>query len=228
MDQLGGGANVFALQLPFHEVPHVFDGIQIRTVPRPVNDLKWLTTKEIPDPLGGVAGDHVLQEVGGSEVVHREQQVVLENLLVPFAVHGGILLQKVNTTSSHSRKAPPHHNGIRVLHNLRHVAGVEAVGSTGPPHLGLDGPDAPECGLVAKHDISPILFSPGFVRPTESQPLLLHLQGKQRLLDSGPSRHAKRHLQVALDISLTDGRELWEGFLQISCCHCRVFPYMSL
>jgi hypothetical protein len=110
VDQLGGGADVLALQLAFHEVPHVFDGIQIRTVPRPVNDLKWLISKEIPDPLGGMAGSSVLQEVGGSKVVHPEQQVVLENLLIPFAVHGGIFWQKVNATSSLGTKAPPYHN----------------------------------------------------------------------------------------------------------------------
>jgi hypothetical protein len=46
-----GRSFVFVIELAFHEVPHVFKGIQIQTVSRPINDLEWLISKEIPDPL---------------------------------------------------------------------------------------------------------------------------------------------------------------------------------
>jgi hypothetical protein len=72
MDQLGEGAAVFVIQLPFHEVPYVFNRIQIQTVPRPVNDLEWLIPQEL-DPFGGMAGAPVMQEVGGTKCPSRRE-----------------------------------------------------------------------------------------------------------------------------------------------------------
>jgi hypothetical protein len=151
-----------------------------------------------------VANGTVLQELSGAKVVHPEEQVVLENLLVSLAVYSGILRQEVNVTSSLSRKANPTITGSGCFTFLDVQWGSQQLDPLGLLTLRLV---APECRLVPKHDVRPALFSQVFLIPTEKKPLLLYLQGEQWLLGSGPARQAQHHLQVALDRTLTDHRE---------------------
>jgi hypothetical protein len=48
-------------------------------VPRLVNDLKWLLSQEIPDPLRGVAGGQVLQEVGRLSCSYGDGSILLQS-----------------------------------------------------------------------------------------------------------------------------------------------------
>ncbi len=59
-----------ATPLLLHKTPSIFDGIQVRTVSRPVHDLERLLFQKQLDPFGGMAWSPILEEVGGSMNPH--------------------------------------------------------------------------------------------------------------------------------------------------------------
>jgi hypothetical protein len=61
-----------------------------------------------------MARSTILQEVNALEVVHPEEEVVLENLLVSLPIHGDTLHQRIHATSSTCRKAAPNHDRLLV------------------------------------------------------------------------------------------------------------------
>jgi hypothetical protein len=78
---------------------HLFsNGFKTKTGLFPAQSVTWNSCprRDILYPLRGEAEGLVLQEVDRAEVVHPEEDVFLEYLLVPLAVHSDILRQEVN------------------------------------------------------------------------------------------------------------------------------------
>ncbi len=61
--------------------------------------------------LEAVAQSTALQEPGASVNSHEWQQVVLQDLLVPLAVRGGVFREEVQAASAAAKTPPTHHTG---------------------------------------------------------------------------------------------------------------------
>jgi hypothetical protein len=126
------------VQSLIHIVPTVFDGVKIRAIPWPVNDVEGLVRQVLFDALAGATGRAIVEEVRGLLRRHERYQVVLQHLLISFTVHGGVFGQKeeapIAPMAPSTGKAAPDHHGGGMLHSLHRVPAVEAVGARRPPH----------------------------------------------------------------------------------------------
>ncbi len=149
--------------------------VEVRGVPPLVHDHGLLLLEKLLDLLGGVAGGSILQEVAHPMYLHEGQQMVLQNLLVAFAIHGHIFRKEVKAYAFKiSRETSPHHHAVGVLHRLDCVVGAVQVGADRPPHLTLDSTQHPKCALVREHQL-PLLFrGPVLKLLGKSYPFLPH------------------------------------------------------
>ncbi len=163
--------------------------IEIRGVPWPIHDHDILLFEKVLDLLGGVAGGSILQEVACPVDLHEWQQMVLQDLLVAFSIHGHVFWQEVKASPSNiSSETSPHHHAVGVLHLLDRVVGAVPVGADRPPHLPLNGTQRSERALVLEHHLFPLFRCPVLKLLSKSNPFLPHLISYQGLHGSRPAR----------------------------------------
>ncbi len=98
--QLGNWGDVLSGEFVFHEIQGNFNWIQVWRVAWPVNYFEGPVLQELLNPLGGMAGGTVPQEVGTPVHLHERQEVILQDLLVPFSIHCHVGGKKVDPSVS--------------------------------------------------------------------------------------------------------------------------------
>ncbi len=127
--------------------------------------------RDILYPLRGEAEGLVLQEVDRAEVVNPEEDVFLEYLLVPLAVHSDVLRQEVN-----AEKQPQTMTESGASQSWIWSWGRSSWDSLGLLTLVLKDWMKLECWIITVHGIRPVLFSPVFKRGEfESKPNWVHI-----------------------------------------------------
>jgi hypothetical protein len=77
VDELGDGADILVLELSLHEIPSVFNRVEVRTVARPIDNLEGLLGKVGLNLLGSMTWGPILKEMGRLVDVHEGDEMVI-------------------------------------------------------------------------------------------------------------------------------------------------------
>ena len=198
-DHVSLGGRKLVGQLVLHNGPAVLDGVEVRGVPWPLDHPDVLLLEEVPDQVCGVAGSAVLEEPVAAMTPHEAEEVLVQHLAVPHRVHGDLLQEEEQPSSSFcSGERSPGHDRGRVLDSWRAEFWIQPS-SHWPPDQLDPVPDELERRLVREHDLAPVLLRPVAVPSAEVEPAPHHPVRQQWLPRSPAARHAQRLLAGALD-----------------------------
>ena len=178
----------------------------------PVQDIDVLVSKPGFDGLGGVAGGTILHEDAAPCDVQAGLEVFLEDPLVHFCVHLGILLHKVEAAQLAIAEGGPDHELGRMLHSAADEPGIVARHCVGSADAATLLHALPELyvSFVTPHNLPPPVLRPGLVAlgPVEAaEHLRLGKEGLGRGESGGDAELLGDDTADCLFVDFTQGRD---------------------
>ena len=122
--QVGG---VDVLELLLDAVPEVLDRVEVRRIPRPVDQVPSLLLEPRFHSLGLVTRCSILQKLRGPGLLHGRCSLGLEHLQILLSIHGLPLGKKKDLATPLPGERTPNHDMATVLHSLDGELWVKTV-----------------------------------------------------------------------------------------------------
>ena len=188
LSQISGRVKL-SVEKTFPLPPEVFDGIHVRRVRRPVQQVHVVLPEPVHHGVAGVAASSVLHEQVRPSLPEGALKFPLENVPVERSVHPHVLGKDDKVAKLSVAKATPSHKLRRMFDGRAEKLHLVAVLSPAPPHPAVEaGSSSPELNvaLVTPENSVPVPHSAAAVRLGPVEPSPDGGSSQERLLDSNP------------------------------------------